>query len=61
MKTNDKLNNEILATASKIQENYPELSKFSDEMTVTIPSEQKPVINEKILKEYQESLQGMAT
>lgn len=61
MKTKDELNKEILETSLKIQENYPELSKFADEMTITIPSEEKPVINANILKEYSDSLQGVAT
>lgn len=60
MKTKEELNKEILETTAKIQENYPELSKFEDEMTITIPSEIKPEINENPLKEYNDSLEAMA-
>jgi len=55
------LNTEILKTTAKIQENYPELSKFADEMTITIPDKETPEINTKSLKEYNDSLQAMAT
>ena len=61
MKTEDELNNEILETTINIQENYPELSKFADEMTITIPSEKNPEITTKALKEYNDSLLGIAT
>ncbi len=60
MQTKEELNKEILETTSTIQENYPELSKFLDEMTVTIPNKDKPEINESILKDYNDSLQAMA-
>ena len=39
-----------------IQENYPELSKYLNEMPVTIPDESTPEINGMILKQYYESL-----
>lgn len=60
MKTKNELNNEILETANNIQENYPELSKFADEMAITIPSERDPEVNENSLKDYNDSLQSMA-
>ena len=53
------LNTEILKTTAKIQENYPELSKFEDKMT--IPDKETGEINTKSLKEYNDSLQAMAT
>ncbi|MBC7744447.1 MAG: hypothetical protein H7096_05030 [Flavobacterium sp.] len=53
------LNTEILETTAKIQENYPELTKFADVMT--IPVTEAPEINTKSLKEYNDSLQAMAT
>ncbi len=60
MKTIAELNKEILETASNIQENYPELSKFEDEMTITISDKETPEINESTLKDYNDSLQAMA-
>ena len=60
MKTDDELNREILETKIKIQENYPELSKFADEMTITIHDKETPEINTKSLKDYNDSLQYMA-
>ncbi len=61
MKTKNELNKEILETTAKIQEKYPELSKFEDEMTITIPSEVKPEITASDLQEYNDSLKAMAT
>lgn len=61
MKKEEELNKEILETTDKIQENYPELSKFEDESTITIPSEIKPEIKENTLKEYNDLLQAIAT
>jgi len=60
MKTKSELNKAILETASNIQEHYPELSKFVDEMTITIPNKETPEINAITLKEYKDSLQAMA-
>ena len=61
MKTKEELNKKILENTTKIQENYPELSQFEDEMTITIPSEENPEISPKTLKEYNDSLRDMAT
>ncbi len=59
MKTKSELNKELIETADNIQENYPELSKFADEMTVTIPDKEIPEINVNTLKDYNDSLQAM--
>lgn len=59
MKTVEVLNEEILKATINIQENHPELLKFLDEMTVTIPMIENPEINERNLKEYNNSLQSM--
>ncbi len=45
MKTKSAFNKAILETKRKIQGNYPELSKFVDEMTITIPDKETPEIN----------------
>jgi NADH dehydrogenase len=60
MKTKKELNKEILETTFNIQEQYPELSKFADEMTITIPDKETPDINAKILQDYNDSLKAMA-
>jgi NADH dehydrogenase len=60
MKTNNEINKEILETLTKIREDSPELLKFADEMNVTIPTEENPVINEIALLEYNNSLLAMA-
>ncbi len=57
----NELNKTILETTARLRENYPELLKFADEMTITIPSQEKPDINESSLAEYNDSLDGMAT
>lgn len=60
MKTETELNKEIIETTIKIQQHYPELSKFEEEMTITIPSEIKPEITTSSLQDYKDSLQAMA-
>jgi hypothetical protein len=40
----------------KIQGKYPELSKYLNELPVTIPNENDPEINTKVLDNYYESL-----
>lgn len=61
MKETNQLNKDILDTIATIHTNYPELLKFEDEMTITIPSEQRPEINSRNLSEYHQSLKLMAT
>ena len=56
MKTEKQLNVEILEITMKIQEQFPELSKYIAEMPVTIPNAISPEINIKTLQEYFESL-----
>ena len=50
------LNFEVLKITLIIQEKYPELSKYLDEMPVTIPNSKKPEISLKTLRSYFESL-----
>jgi hypothetical protein len=59
METEKELNARILALTMQIQEKHPELSKFLEEMPVTIPDENNPEINTKILKDYYESLNNL--
>ena len=59
MKTETELNENILKITMTIRNEFPELMKFLNEMPVTIPNEQSPEINNKILQEYFESLESM--
>ena len=65
-KTNNKneqiendLNSKILTITMKIKDHYPELSKYLEEMPVTIPSENDPEITLNNLKSYYESLNSL--
>ena len=42
-----------------INDHYPELSKYLDEMPVTIPTEKNPEMTLKNLSQYYESLNSM--
>lgn len=59
MKTETELNENILKITMTIRNEFPELMKFLNEMTVTIPSEQSPEINIKILQDYYDSLETL--
>jgi hypothetical protein len=56
MKTVEKLNEDILKITLKIQNEYPEISVYLNEMPVTIPNVSSPKINGNALSEYYESL-----
>lgn len=56
MKTEKKIEDAILKITMKIQNQYPELSKYLAEMPVTIPDVKTPEINIKNLQEYYNSL-----
>ena len=53
------LNNDILNITMKIQDEFPELSKYITEMPVTIPNEEDPEINTKNLQDYYNSLDAL--
>ena len=55
----EELNSKIMQITSTIQEEYPELLKYLDEMPVTIPNEKDPEINNKNLKAYYNSLTAL--
>jgi hypothetical protein len=59
MKTETELNENILKITMTIRNEFPELMKFLNEMPVTIPNEQSPEINNKILQEYYNSLETL--
>ena len=56
MKTEKQLNTDILEMTMKIQEQFPELSKYIAEMPATIPNAISPEINIKTLQDYYDSL-----
>ncbi|MEP6712978.1 MAG: cupin domain-containing protein [Ferruginibacter sp.] len=59
METEHELNDKIMSITMQIQEKYPELLKYLNEMPVTIPDENKPEINTSVLKNYYESLKNI--
>lgn len=58
-KTEKDLNSKILKVTMTIKEQYPELSKYLEEMPVTIPTENDPEITLKHLSSYYESLNSL--
>jgi len=52
----NELNLKILNISLLIKLNNPELSKYLDEMPITIPNEEHPKIGIALLKAYYESL-----
>lgn len=56
METEEELNAKIIKITMVIQENYPELSKYLNEMPVTIPVDNHPEVNIKNLQKYYDSL-----
>jgi len=53
------LNSKILKITMTIMDQYPELSKYIEEMPVTIPNEKNPDVTLRNLKTYYESLSLM--
>jgi hypothetical protein len=58
MTTEKELNAAILAKTLMIQEKFPELSKYIEEMPITIPVN-NPEINLKQLTDYYNSLENL--
>ena len=61
MKTANAISNDIVKTTLRIQEDFPELSKYIGEMPVTIPNVANPEITTDNLKDYSESLNELVT
>ena len=59
MKIEKEINADILKITMKIKADYPELSKYLNEMQVTIPDVVTPEMTTKILFEYYKSLESM--
>ncbi len=53
------INSKILKITMNIKDHHPELSKYLEEMPVTIPLEENPKITYEILRQYYESLNSM--
>lgn len=59
MKTETEIEDAILKITMKIKTDYPELSKYLEEMPTTIPDVKNPEINIKILQDYYNSLESL--
>ena len=59
VETEKDLNSNILKITMRINDQYPELSKYLEEMQDTIPDEKSPEITLKNLKAYYDSLNSM--
>jgi len=57
METFKEINKEIIELSQQIREKSPELTKYLEELTVSIPDEEK--INLKSLSEYRDTLKNM--
>lgn len=57
MTTEKELNAKILAITMTIHDKHPELSKYINEMPVTIPDTSNPEITNKVLTDYYNSLE----
>ena len=56
METEAEINAKIMKLTMVISENYPELSKYLNEMPITIPIDSNPKINAKNLQNYYDNL-----
>jgi hypothetical protein len=61
MQTENEFASDILKITMTIREKYPELSKYLEELRVTIPSEEIPEITCEDLKMYFDSLSDLFT
>lgn len=59
MKTEQELNADIMNITLVINEKFPELTKFIEEMPVTIPNSKTPEVNIIQLENYYHSLMTM--
>ena len=61
MQAIEEINQRILLKTLDIETNYPELSKYIEEMPVTMPDLENPQVTLQNLKEYYHSLNTLAT
>lgn len=56
METENEINAKIMKITMVIHENYPELSKYLNEMPITVPIDSNPKVNVENLKKYYDTL-----
>ena len=56
METEEEINAKILKLTMVIHDNYPELSKYLNEMPITVPIDSNPKVNVKNLQKYYDTL-----
>lgn len=56
LESEDDLNSRIVEITNQIQENYPELTPYINEIPISVPADPSPEVNTKILKDYYDSL-----
>lgn len=56
METEIEINAKIMKLTMVIQENYPELSKYLNEMPISVPIDSRPEVNVINLEKYYNSL-----
>lgn len=61
METKNEINKDIINATLGIQTDFPELSKYINEMPVTIPNLSNPEITTNNLKDYNDSLNVLVT
>lgn len=59
MNVENDLNEAILKITMKIRKDYPELSKYLNEMVITIPDVATPEMTTKVMLDYYNSLDSM--
>jgi hypothetical protein len=59
MESIKRLLNEITLVTLEIETKYPEIYKFLDEDTLTLPFREHPKINSEVLHDYLESLKQL--
>ncbi len=59
METEKDINAKIIAKIAQIKEQHPELTKYIDEMALSIPDESDPEVNTKNLNDYYDMLNNM--
>jgi hypothetical protein len=56
MESEAEINAKIMKLTMVINDNYPELSKYLNEMPITIPIDKNPEVNAKNLQKYYDNL-----
>ena len=56
MKTENEINKDIIETTMVIDEKFPELSNYIEQIPITIPNINEPEINKTNMRDYKSSL-----